>query len=154
MAEVILGSVADSVTGHLVSLVSQQIGRACGVKGELKKLENTVSAIAAVLAEAEKRQVEAEDVKNWLKKLSDAVYDADDLLDDFSTEAQRRGLMGGHRIVKEVRIFFSSSNRLLYSFKMAHQLKAIRETLDTIYDDRSKYNLNPDNIGNPAPAGR
>ncbi|PKI47113.1 hypothetical protein CRG98_032526 [Punica granatum] len=69
MADLILGSIMDSITEHLVSLIAQQIGLTCGVKRELKKLQGTVSAIAALLREAEKRRIEAEDVKDWLQKL-------------------------------------------------------------------------------------
>ncbi|PKI66553.1 hypothetical protein CRG98_013037 [Punica granatum] len=139
MAEIFLGSVADSITGHLVSLMSSEIGQAWGVKHELKRLKSTVSAITAVLHDAEKCRVENESIKDWLNKLRDVVYDADDLLDDFSTKALRLRMMAGTRILREVRIFFTSSNQLVYSFKMAHRVKGIRERLDDIKGERSNF---------------
>ncbi|KAK4756226.1 hypothetical protein SAY87_006353 [Trapa incisa] len=159
MGELILGSVVDSITGQLVSLISQEIGGALGAKGELEKLRNTVDAIRAVFAEAEKRQVEEEPIKLWLKKLGNAFYVADDLLDDFATEIlRRRRLVGGgvkcnDRMMKEVRIFFSSSNRLLFNLKMAHRVKAIRGTLDAIDSDKYKYSFKHDSTVNPALRG-
>ncbi|PKI70496.1 hypothetical protein CRG98_009001 [Punica granatum] len=139
MADVVLGGVVESVTGHLVSLVSQEIRLACGVRAELVKLQTTVSIIGGMLREADKRRVEAEDVKEWLKKLKELFCDADDLLDDFSTEVlRRRRVTGGvNRILNEVRIFFSSSNQLLYPSEMAHRVKEIRERIDAIWNDRS-----------------
>ncbi|PKI37157.1 hypothetical protein CRG98_042492 [Punica granatum] len=90
---------------------------------------------------AEKRQVQAADVKDWLKKLEDVVYDADDLLDDFSAEVLRRSSVvgGGNRILNEVGIFFSCSNQLVYANKMAHRVEHIRERIDAIYKDRVQF---------------
>uniref|UniRef100_A0A2N9HRB0 Rx N-terminal domain-containing protein n=1 Tax=Fagus sylvatica TaxID=28930 RepID=A0A2N9HRB0_FAGSY len=59
-----------------------------------------------------------------------------DLLDDFSTEALQREVMTGNKMTKEVRIFFSSSNQLAYSLKMGHRIKAIRERLNVIENDK------------------
>ncbi|XP_031381555.1 putative disease resistance protein RGA3 [Punica granatum] len=147
MAELILGSIVDSITEHLVSLIAQEIGLACGVKRELEKLQDTVSAIAALLREAERRRIESEDVKDWLQKLKVVVYDADDLLDDFSTEALRRPRVVGEvkRVLNEVRIFLSSSNQLVYASTMAHRVKKIRERIDAINSDRSAYKAEVDN---------
>ncbi|OWM86795.1 hypothetical protein CDL15_Pgr015831 [Punica granatum] len=147
MAELILGSVVDSITGQLASLVSREIGLASGVKAELGKLQDTIAAISALLREAEKRQVEAEDVKDWLKRLKDVVYDADDLLDDFSTEALRRQRATGRgkRILYEVLIFFSSSNQLIYASKMAHRVMEIRGRIDAIKSDKLDCNVGENN---------
>jgi Leucine-rich repeat (LRR) protein len=41
----------------------------------------------------------------------------------------------------QVRIFFSKSNQPLYAFKMSHKIKAIRERLEAINDDRRNFNL-------------
>ncbi|PKI70519.1 hypothetical protein CRG98_009024 [Punica granatum] len=151
MAEAVLGGVVESVTGHLISLISQEIGLACGVKAELEKLQTTVFIIGGVLREADKRRVEAEDWKAWLKKLEELFYDADDLFDDYSTEAlrRRRRTGGGKRILNQVSIFFSSSNQILYAIKMAHRVKEIRKRIYEISDDRVRFLLD----GNSNPIG-
>ena len=74
-------------------------------------------------------------------KLRDAVYDADDLLCDFSIEDLRRRVMGGHKMAKKVCTFFSSSNQLAFHLKMAHKIKAIRERLDATTNDRNNFQL-------------
>ncbi|XP_031375231.1 putative disease resistance protein RGA3 [Punica granatum] len=149
MAEAVVGGVVESITGHLVSLIAQEIGLACGVKAELEKLQTTVFIIGGVLREADKRRVEAEDWKAWLKKLKELFYDADDLLDDYSTEAlrRRRGTGGGKRILNQVSIFFSSSNQILYAIKMAHRVKEIRKRIYEISDVRVRLLL--DGHSNP-----
>jgi DNA-binding GntR family transcriptional regulator len=77
----------------LGSLALQEIGLLWGFKDELQKLRNTVSTIQAVLLDAEEQQDNNHAVKDWLEKLKDVMYDADDLLDDYSTELLRRQVM-------------------------------------------------------------
>ena len=112
-----------------------------GVKDDLEKLKNTVSAIKAVLLDAEEKQVQSHAIKDWVGNLKDALYEADDVLDDFSTEALRREVMTRNKKAKKVRIFFSKSNQLAYDLKMAHNIKAIREKLDAINANRMEFHL-------------
>ncbi|KAK4802829.1 hypothetical protein SAY86_001032 [Trapa natans] len=143
MAEVILGSVVESLTGRVLSFLSGEIGLTCCVKLELKKLQRTLSVIRGVLQDAEKRQVNDEAVKFWLKELKDLAYEADDLLDDFNTEAIRRRSVAGVRkkMVNEVSIFFSSSNQLIYANRMAHRIKYLNEELDVLIKNSERFNL-------------
>uniref|UniRef100_A0A2N9G4D1 Disease resistance N-terminal domain-containing protein n=1 Tax=Fagus sylvatica TaxID=28930 RepID=A0A2N9G4D1_FAGSY len=140
MAEGTLNKVAEGIIGQLGNLVVQEIGLLWGVKDELEKLKSTVSTIEAVLLDAEEQQAHNHTIKNWLGKLKDALNEADDLLDVFSTEVSRREVMTGNKMVKEVRIFFSKSNQLAYGFKMCHKIKTIREKLDYIAEER-KFHL-------------
>jgi hypothetical protein len=54
-----------------------------------------LSKIEAVLDDAEEKQDNRVAVKKWLDDLRDLAYDAEDILDEFATEALRRKLMGG-----------------------------------------------------------
>jgi hypothetical protein len=102
MAEAVLFDIAASIIKISGSLALQEIGLLWGFKDELKKLGNTVSTIQAVLLDAEEQQAHNHAVKNWLGKLKDAMYEADDLLDDFSTELLRRQVMAGDNKAKQV----------------------------------------------------
>jgi hypothetical protein len=102
MAEGVLLNVAASIITSSGSLALQEIGLLCGFKDELQKLGNTVSTIQAVLLDAEEQQAHNHAVKDWLGKLKDAMYEADDLLDDFSTELLRRQVMAGDNKAKQV----------------------------------------------------
>ncbi|XP_059450856.1 putative disease resistance protein RGA1 [Corylus avellana] len=143
MAEPALFHTAASIIRSLGSLALQEIGLLWSFKDELQKLEDTVSTIQAVLLDAEEKQAQNLAVKDWLWKLKDAMYDADDLLDDFSTQLlQRQVMTRDKKMAKEVRIFFSKSNQLLYGFKMGHRIKAVRARLDEIATDRIKFDFN------------
>ncbi|KAG4123570.1 hypothetical protein ERO13_D11G334001v2 [Gossypium hirsutum] len=141
MAEAIAFDLAVELITKLSSFTLSQIGLWWNVKDDLDDLKSTVSTIKAVLLDAEERSVTSHHVKDWLEKLKDVLYDADDLLDDFSTEAFRKDLLGGNKLTKEVRLFFSSSNQFAYSLKMGRQIKAIKARLTLIGSEAKMFNL-------------
>ncbi|KAJ9687389.1 hypothetical protein PVL29_016039 [Vitis rotundifolia] len=55
----------------------------------LRELKMKLLAVKVVLNDAEAKQITNSDVKDWVDELKDAVYDAEDLLDDITTEALR-----------------------------------------------------------------
>ncbi|WKA00298.1 hypothetical protein VitviT2T_018668 [Vitis vinifera] len=55
----------------------------------LKKLERKLLVVHAVLNDAEVKQFTDPYVKKWLVLLKEAVYDAEDILDEIATEALR-----------------------------------------------------------------
>jgi hypothetical protein len=102
MAEAVLFNTAEGIMKSLGSLALQEIGLLWGFKDELKKLGNTVSTIQAVLLDAEEQQAKNHAVKDWLGKLKDAIYEADDLLDDYSTQLLRQQVMTRDNKAKQV----------------------------------------------------
>ncbi|XP_075673970.1 putative disease resistance protein RGA4 [Castanea sativa] len=141
MADAILYGVVQKIIESLGSFTLKQIGSIWGVKDDLEKMNKTVLAIQAVLQDAEEQQVQNHQVKLWLNNLRDVVFDADDLLSEFSTHVFRRKVMGGDKKAKKVRIFFSRSNQLVFSFKMACKIKATREKLNNIATDWKNFHL-------------
>jgi hypothetical protein len=102
MAEGVLFTVAEGIIGKLGSLAFKEIKLLRGFKDELEKLTKTVSTIQAVLLDADEQQVGSHAVRDWLKKLEDVMYEADNLLDDFSTESLRKEMMTRDKMAKEV----------------------------------------------------
>ncbi|XP_050261558.1 disease resistance protein RGA2-like [Quercus robur] len=141
MANPILHGAVQSISQWLGSYTIQQIESIWCVKAEFKKMNHTVSTIHAVLDDAEEQQVENHQVKDWLLKLRDAVFDADDLLSEFSTHVLQKRVMDSGKMPKKVRIFFSSSNQLVFRFNMARNIKDMRERLDGIANDRNNFQL-------------
>ncbi|XP_030941520.1 putative disease resistance protein RGA1 [Quercus lobata] len=141
MADAILYGVVRTIIVSLGSSTLQQVGSIWGFEDDLEKMSNTVSTIQAVLGDAEEQQGSNHQVKNWLMKLREAVFDADDLLSEFSTHVLRQNVMGGGKMTKKVRVFFSSSNQLAFGFKMARKIKAMRERFNDIAKDRNNFQL-------------
>ncbi|XP_050274023.1 putative disease resistance protein RGA1 [Quercus robur] len=141
MAEAMPFEIARKIIELLGSTTFEEIGSIWGVKDELQKLKNTVSTIQAVFQKAEELQYKKQEVRDWIMKLRGAIYDADDLLTDLSTQDLRRREMGDEEMAKKVRTFFSSSNQVAFRLKMAHKLKAMVERLKEIENDMKNLEL-------------
>ncbi|KAF8015774.1 hypothetical protein BT93_H1340 [Corymbia citriodora subsp. variegata] len=152
MAEAVLFNLATTVLQSLAtemakpggSFTSQKIQLLCCARDELQSLEGTVQTIQAVLLDAEKQQWHNNQVKLWLKRLKDVLYDVQDLLDDVATKDLRRKVTFGNKMLKAVRIFFSESNQLPHHLKVASKIQELRKKLDRIqYDNKFKFELHP-----------
>ncbi|XP_030464000.1 putative disease resistance protein RGA1 [Syzygium oleosum] len=144
MVEAVLFSLATDILKSLAaemakpggSFASQKIQLLCGTKDELQSLEDTIQTIQAVLLDAEKQQWHSNQVKFWLNRLKDMLYDIQDLLDDVATEDLRRKVTFGNKKSKAVRVFFSKSNQLAHRLKVANKIQELRKKLDWIKNDR------------------
>ncbi|TYG69539.1 hypothetical protein ES288_D05G238900v1 [Gossypium darwinii] len=137
-------------------------------KKNIKKLQDKLSIIRAVIQDAEERQLNDNRVKIWLSKLRDAAYDADDLLDEITTQRLlRRSLK--ERVPSEcspwnwkdpvkdklrriqssiskdtqrnVRITTFAIQSIFSSFKMRGKLTDIIERLDDIASEMSTFSF-------------
>ncbi|PON99791.1 hypothetical protein TorRG33x02_045560 [Trema orientale] len=97
----VLFDIAEKVLVMLASPALEEMKMLWGVKDEIRKLGNIISAIKAVLLDAEEKQATSHQVRDWLEKLQEAVYDADDLLDEFHTQAKRRRLVPGNQLTRQ-----------------------------------------------------
>ncbi|KAG8646694.1 putative disease resistance protein RGA1 [Manihot esculenta] len=135
-------NIAEKVLEKIASHSYQEICFAWGLKAELRKLEDILLTVKAVLMDAEEKQVNDNQLRLWLAKLKDALYDAEDVLDEFESEDQRRRMLQLYGTTcKKVGRFFSCSNPIAFRFKMSAKVKQIRERLDEIASQKSKFHL-------------
>ncbi|MED6118985.1 hypothetical protein PIB30_007875 [Stylosanthes scabra] len=81
-----LSSFVDAAL-HKLSSVNSIPSRKPDEKKLLGRLRATLRAVLPFLDDAEQKQFKDHEVKNWLVNLQDALYMADDLLDELSTKA-------------------------------------------------------------------
>ncbi|KAA8518161.1 hypothetical protein F0562_015635 [Nyssa sinensis] len=141
MAETFLFNITERVLSKLGSLALDEVSLAWDIKTELKRLENTLSTLRAVILDADEQQAKNHEVRDWLEKLKDVVYDVDGLLDDFSTQLLLRNVKIRPSLLKQVINFFSLSNNLAFRFKIVHKAKEIRKRLDDIAADRRNFHF-------------
>lgn len=137
----ILYTLAAEILMKLGSLAAQELGSLWGLKDDLSKLRDTVSAMEAVFLDVEEKQGDSREVKNWVRKLRSVFFEADDLLDDFYTEITRSNLLIQKNPSKKIYIFFSKSNPVLYSLEIHQRLKVIRRKLEAIEKDKHMLHL-------------
>uniref|UniRef100_A0A1D1YU53 Putative disease resistance protein RGA4 n=1 Tax=Anthurium amnicola TaxID=1678845 RepID=A0A1D1YU53_9ARAE len=92
--QVVLSAFVQVVLEKLASAALEELRLLRGLDGELEKLSSTLLAMHAVLEDAEEKQLKDKAVRDWLRKLKDVAYDADDVLDRFSAEALQSNLEG------------------------------------------------------------
>ncbi|KAK2379204.1 putative disease resistance protein RGA1 [Trifolium repens] len=141
MAEGLLFNMIEKLIGKLGSVVVES----WNMRDDLEKLEQNMSEIKAVVLDAEEQQSIQQgnyhQLQLWLANLKDALEDAEDLLDEFNTEELRRQVMTNDKKAKKFRIFFSSSNQLLFSFKMVGKIKELGKRIEDLNVDKRTFHF-------------
>ncbi|KAG1333953.1 putative Disease resistance protein RGA2 [Cocos nucifera] len=149
MAEAAAVSVASpilkSVIQKLGSGLWKEMGLASSVKKDVESLQSVLETISNVLEDAENRSIDDKTLHGWLRKLRDAAFDADDVMDEFQTEALRQK-MEENCITRKVRDFFSLNNSIIFHHKIARKAKKIRARLDQISEERLRFHLSERSI--------
>ncbi|XP_048138559.1 putative disease resistance protein RGA1 [Rhodamnia argentea] len=143
MAESLLFSVAESVLGKIASPALQEAVAIYNVEDQIHELRETLTAIKAVLLDAEEQKAKNHLLQVWLDRLQEVFYDAEDVLDELECEALRKQVISRYGGVKgKVRRFFSPSNPLVLRAKLSHKVKEIRERLSRISTEKVQFGLN------------
>ena len=98
-------------------------------------------SISDVLVDTENRSINDKSLHGWLRKLRDAAFDADDVVDEFQKRL-RKIVASSQRCM----ILFSLNNAIIFHHKIARKVKEIIEQLDQILEERLKYHLSERSI--------
>uniref|UniRef100_A0A0D3FMM6 AAA+ ATPase domain-containing protein n=1 Tax=Oryza barthii TaxID=65489 RepID=A0A0D3FMM6_9ORYZ len=77
-----LDAFASSLARILAETAKEEVEALLGVPGEISRLEATLGDLRAVLSDAERARDRDAAVDRWVRELRDAMYDADDILDE------------------------------------------------------------------------
>ncbi|XP_056694873.1 putative disease resistance protein RGA1 [Spinacia oleracea] len=140
-------SVAQTLLAALQCTELKEIFSILGYKPKLDSLQQTVSTIRAVLRDAEAKQDLSYAAQLWIEELKNAVYDADDLLDEFVTVAEQKYLVlegVGGNLSNKVNLFFSRLNPLVVAYNMSQGVKMIRKKLNDIASNHTQFGFSVD----------
>ncbi|KDO55755.1 hypothetical protein CISIN_1g0448782mg, partial [Citrus sinensis] len=125
---------------ELLKLAGQE-----GVRSKLKKWEETLKTIEAVLIDAEEKQLTDRAVKLWLDDLRDLAYDAEDILDEFATEAGLRLLKKREASSSRVRSLIqgvsSGASSVMSGISTRPKIKEISSRLEELCKRRAVLGL-------------
>ncbi|MDP1007347.1 hypothetical protein, partial [Klebsiella pneumoniae] len=81
------------------------------------------------------------EAQDYIRKLKNAVYDADDLFDEFLTLTKLKQQDNkSSKLSEKVRDFFSPSrNSLNVAYSMSREVKKIRKKLDSIANNHNTF---------------
>ncbi|KAI9161619.1 hypothetical protein LWI28_019116 [Acer negundo] len=138
--DILVSPIVDLLLGKLGPLAYQQVSLMYGVEKDLEKLRTTLTTIKNGLLDTEKQQLHSRQVGDWLEKLKDVCYDAEDVFDEFQAEALRRQVLAERgSIPKKVSNALSWPKSLAFRFNIGHKIKEIRERLDEIAKNQTNF---------------
>ncbi|XP_028787827.1 putative disease resistance protein At3g14460 [Neltuma alba] len=107
----------------------------------LDELKMTLLMLDAILNDAEEKQITNDGINKWLEELKDAVYDAEDLLDEIHTESLRCKMKKDSQgVTNKVRSFFSPSFGQFY-LEMNSKLEATSRRLENFVKQKDILGL-------------
>ncbi|XP_074319572.1 putative disease resistance protein RGA1 [Silene latifolia] len=139
-------SIVQTILTAIQTLV--QLQAICSIsdcRRQLVDLQSTVETVKAVLEDADAKQdaLNSQE-KNYIKELKDAVYDADDVIDEFLTLAKQRKLSeAGDKVSDKVRAFLSRFKFLTHN--LSNKVKKVNKKLDAIAAKSSKFSFKVEN---------
>lgn len=128
IASIFVSPIVSKLTETVATLINEEFAAIRRAKKELEKLSSNLITIAAVLEDAEKKQMDAacgRSLKVWLSKLKDIAFDVEDILDTFATEAH-----------------LSKLRRIPFRIRMAPEIRQILTKFDLIAKEKSNFDLN------------
>ena len=144
MGEFVSG-VAAMVLEKVATKAYQEIALAWDLKNDVNRLQDSMRIISAFPKDADNKQDKNNSITEWLQQLKNVFLDAGDVLDEIECEALRNEVVKKNGSVsRKVCRFFSSSNKIAFSIKMAHKIKEIRERIDEIASLRRFFDLSDD----------
>ncbi|ESW30168.1 hypothetical protein PHAVU_002G130400, partial [Phaseolus vulgaris] len=102
-----------------------------------QNLSTNLTAIRAVLRDAEKKQITSEVLKNWLHKLTDAAYVLDDILDECSIHSTKVHSDDGHTSCLSP----LHPKDILFRFNIGKRMKHITQRFQDIHQEKSRFHL-------------
>ena len=148
MAEAILCGVAQTIIEKLGSGAFEKIVSLWNVKDDLESIKNTVARIQAVLLDAVEQQNHNHQDRDWLEKLKNAFYDADDLLGEykFHVELALQQEETSGNIAEKVRDFFRSIPLVFRNRKRSLRIIELRQKLIAMAEDRNNFHFNEGHV--------
>ncbi|XP_021741024.1 putative disease resistance protein RGA3 [Chenopodium quinoa] len=140
IAKSILGKIGSFTGDSVISSVSEELKAAKSAEKDLNKIADKLTAICAVLHDAEEKKYSNEAMKVWLRDLKRVVYDIDDLLDEVAFDALQRRVNEG-RFRRKLRYYLSSSNPIIFSFHVSHKIRDLCEQLEHIVAKKNDFGL-------------
>lgn len=147
LGEVFLGAFLQVLFQKLADGAQMALVRRERMDSHFMKLKKSLEFIAAVLEDAEDKQLTMKSVKVWLEDLKDLAYELDDILDDITTSALSQVSKGiqHHNTSVFRKMIPTCSNfmpgTLVSNYRLMSKIKDITNKLNDLNKRRSDLNL-------------
>ncbi|KAL2530507.1 putative disease resistance RPP13-like protein 1 [Forsythia ovata] len=135
----VISATIEVTLEKLLAIAAEEFNLVRGFKQDLANLTDSLLSIKAVLKDADRRQVNDDAVKLWLKKLEDVAYDAEYVLDEIKYENLRRTVQIQNQMKPKVCLYFSFYSPMAFRWNMAHKINNINVNLKRINDEADRH---------------
>ncbi|MQL96344.1 hypothetical protein Taro_029020 [Colocasia esculenta] len=154
--EAIISASVDVVQNYVFSVAKQEFQSVWYLKDEIKRISELVETIRGGVEDAEKKQLQDEDVRKWIRDLKNAGYDMEDVLCDYRVAVEQGVVTRCMSLAKDALclvcgiplscldiIPFPLTPRV----EIAHRLRSINRNLVEINQRKAKLNLDGGMVG-------
>ncbi|KAM3364197.1 hypothetical protein ACQJBY_014488 [Aegilops geniculata] len=138
-----MAMVLDAFASYLVDMLTQaatdEVKTMLGVSGEIDKMEDKLRDLKNFQADADRRNITDETVREWVGQLKRAMYEATDILDLCTLKAMEHG---------QSSVNTGCFNPLLFCLRnpfhareIGTRIKALNQRLDDIKDRSTAFNF-------------
>ncbi|KAG1368547.1 disease resistance protein RGA2 [Cocos nucifera] len=144
--------IADAFVSKLLDglavLVKDEVAKLLGVTDEIARLQETFQTVKAVLADAERKKIQSEATNDWLKKLKDVMYDADDILDECRIEAEKSEVAAsGPRPCSNSFVRMPVFKKMRFTHQIGSRIRKLNHRLEDIFVEKSKFDIQLSSTG-------
>uniref|UniRef100_A0A7C9AIT1 Disease resistance N-terminal domain-containing protein n=1 Tax=Opuntia streptacantha TaxID=393608 RepID=A0A7C9AIT1_OPUST len=136
---------ANGIITAVISRVAEEVKHAWNFERDLKTLEIKLKRIHLLLCGALNSASSNPILDDWLNKVKNVAYDADDLLDVFAFESLKRRVKIESRSVKmsEKLIRYLVDNPIVFRFWMGRRVRELMGAIDGIFGDARELGIKP-----------
>jgi Leucine-rich repeat (LRR) protein len=135
----LVSGILNIVRTKLAPLVTKEFSSIAGVTKDLQDLHDLVQEISIWLERVGSRAIGNANSFNWLERLKDTAFDAEDLVNKFHTKYEKHDInvAGDKNVV--TKYLWKKPKLIVFECKTAHEIKRIKKRFDEIVKGRSDY---------------
>ncbi|KQK16239.1 putative disease resistance protein RGA3 [Brachypodium distachyon] len=140
MIETILAGFTKDVVKSLGKLATDELSKVLYVKNEIEKLKSKLEHITTIIMDAEQTIVQHAATRDWLKKLREITYEAENIIDRCRIEADRPQSQPQECNPSSA---FKCCRDVAINYKIASDIHELNQKLDSIKSESMMLHLNP-----------
>ncbi|XP_045085166.1 uncharacterized protein [Aegilops tauschii subsp. strangulata] len=135
-----LEDLASYVESMLTEMAREKVGLLLGVSSEIQSMENKLRFLKDYFADADRRVIADESVRDWVAQLKQIMYGATDIIDLCQHEAMERGPSATRVVRRFTPLLFCIRNPSV-AHDIGSRIKALNQRLDAIMERSAAFNF-------------
>ncbi|KNA23061.1 hypothetical protein SOVF_028320 [Spinacia oleracea] len=133
----------------VLSRTAEEVKLPWSFKNDQKELEKKLKRIHMLLCGSAGIRFNNPLVDDWLSKVKNVAYEADDFIDEVAYEALKQKLKfrNQSQFKKKLQFFFTvGSNPIVFSFQMGHRVRKLMGSIEDVFKDAQVLGIKPVDI--------